>query len=186
MKKFLLLSAIFGLLLTGPLVQVSHGVEAVDDPQPYASWAQEFLEHNVGFFDRILITMEPEAASAFVDPAFIAFNLAGWTQTSFQDQEARAAGPLTNELQLKIHFAGDSTTPLAFDFRAYGLGDETMESAHLKWSGGTVGGEWTITYNYDDPHCIAAVVPIPGAVLLLGAGLVRLAARIRREKELTN
>ncbi len=63
-------------------------------------------------------------------------------------------------LQFKLHFSGESVTPLAFDFWAWdgGVTGTLKESSHLDWSG----SKWTITYNNNDPHCISLVVPLPG------------------------
>ena len=167
-------------MLAGP----GYSVETYGEAVPSGSWSQGFREHSVGAFDTIQVFMT-EAAAAFAEPVFQDFDVAGWrgTTTGADYRTASAAGPAVETLTVTLHFAGELTDPLTFEFRAFEGGPEgtIKESAVLAWSGGATPA-WTITYNYDDPHCVA-MVPLPGTMLLLGAGLVRLVAYVRRRRE---
>ena len=182
MQKILISLTILGFFLIGPLVGLGHALEFDGIPYRTGSWSQGFIEHSVGWFDTLKVEMVSPEPSSFEYRVFLDFDASDWTPTSNSPdfREAWAAGPKVETLQFTLHFAGELADPLAFEFRALegGPGGEIRESALLSWSGSA----WNIKYNYDDPHCIA-VVPLPGAVLLLGAGLARLAAYARRRQE---
>lgn len=154
------------------------------EPVLVGSWAQWFQEHHVGAFDTLAIEMVSPETAFFEAPGFLAFGSPGWT--AFWDpgnpRAARASGPGTETLSFRLHFSGLPTKPLAFSLWAWegGPAGTLREDANLSWTGQT----WEITYNYEDPQCVApeSPVPLPGAFLLLGAGLVRLAAAARRRQ----
>jgi hypothetical protein len=178
MKKTFLSLVILGLFLTGPVVGSVHALQIIDVPIPTGSWSQVFKEHSVGPFDSLKVDMVSD--DSFKEPVFQYFDVSGWTGTNLTPQQATASGSAVETLLFSLHFDGDLKNPLAFEFRAFdgGLDGVIRESARLEWSGST----WDITYNYDNPHCIAPV-PIPGALLLLGAGLTRLGAYARRRRD---
>lgn len=72
-----------------------------------------------------------------------------------------------------LHFAGPPSTPLEFVFVAWN-GDIVREAADAKWDGN---GRWDITaYTGDVNDLNRAPVPEPCIMLLLGSGLVGVAA----------
>jgi hypothetical protein len=155
----------------------------IGDPVPAGSWAQEFQEHSVGYFDTLGIFMISED-SCFESPGFLSLSAADWTSSydPLYPDKALATGPAVEVLNFTVHFSGEPVTPLSFDVKAWlgEVSDDTLkEFAHMSWDSNT----WTITYAYQDPHCVA-VVPLPGALVLLGAGLVRLTAYARRRRPL--
>jgi hypothetical protein len=151
---------------------------AVGNPTIVGSWAQEFQVHSVGLFDTVGIFMT-STDSDFLYPGFLSFNVAEWKSSyNFQTpDEALATGAPVDILNFAIHFSGEPSTPLSFDVKAWsdGVSGTLKEFAHLNWA-----STWTITYEHPDPHCVA-VVPLPGGIVLLGAGLVRIANYRRRK-----
>jgi len=174
------LCALFVTLLLPGLAAAD--ILSLGDPQPVGSWAQEFQVHSVGDFDLLAISMT-SVDSDFLAPGFLSFSSSGWA-SSYDAQNpdyAQATGPTVEVLNFSVHFSGEPTTPLSFDVKAWlgTISDATLkEFAHLSWDSGS----WTITYDYQDPHCVAVVTPLPGALLLLGAGLMRLTAYARRRQ----
>jgi hypothetical protein len=153
---------------------------AVGDPTIVGSWAQEFQVHSVGFFDTVGIFMT-STDSDFLDPGFLSFSAAGWKSSYnfLHPDEALATGAPVDILNFAVHFSGEPITPLSFDVKAWseGVSGTLKEFAHLHWASPT----WTITYEHPDPHCVA-LVPLPGGLVLLGAGLVRLVTYGRRKR----
>jgi hypothetical protein len=168
MQKLLLGLAILGFIVIGPWV-MSAQADIIDlgEPTLVGSWAQWFQEHSIGSFDTLAIQMV-SPGSIFEEPGFRQFGSSGWTATWLETNPtyAQATGSAVEVLQFELHFSGLPATPLAFDFWAWegGVTGRLKESSHLEWSGST----WTITYYNEDPHCVAVLVPLPGAVLLLG------------------
>lgn len=177
MKKTLISLMILGLFLTGLVAGSVHALQIIDDPIPTGSWSQVFKEHSVGQFDTLKIDMVSD--DSFKEPVLQFFSVADWVGSSITPQQVTATGSPVDTLVFSLHFEGDLPNPLAFEFRAFDGGQDgaIRESARLDWSGST----WAITYNYDNPHCIVPV-SLPGAVLLLGAGMVRLVTYARRRQ----
>ncbi|MDD3581168.1 MAG: hypothetical protein PHW74_09125 [Desulfobacca sp.] len=186
MNKLLILLTIMGLCLTSPLVGAGRAdVMYLGGPQEGNSWQQTFTMYNSQTFDYLEIANN-EGTSIFEKPGFDNFSDFGWSGQFVGDSayEASASGPAVAQLQFDIHFTGDSDTGLAFDFKAYNGGEQgnLLEIAHLAWDGGGATGKWTITYTGDHE---SVVVPLPGAVLLLGGFLGRMAAYTRRRQDLS-
>jgi hypothetical protein len=88
----------------------------------------------------------------------------------------------TKVLQFTINFSGIRENDFSFVFTPFTTNAYTnsigTEIANVAWNDG-----WTITYGSNDHESIRAVVPIPGALLLLGAGMARLVSYARRRRD---
>lgn len=157
----------------------------VGGPNPIGSWTQAFQETTKEEypFTKMVITSDSILfkAPGFMDlPEGWSTNLSEGTATTVV-----ATGLDTSYAEFKIYFDTETDETFTFTFEAWGnipnMGEtvETvLDSATLSWNGEAWNVDCTPTaYSYD-----VALVPLPGALVLLGAGLVRLAAYGRRRK----
>ena len=162
----------FALCLLLPAAALADLV-SVGDPVEIGSWAQGFVESDVGNFKKMEIIMVSD--DEFESPGVSDFNRTGWDVTLFTPDHVIATGTTYTTLTFNINFVNDKSDPLSFDFLSW-EGTILKTAANASWSG----SKWTIS-NFS-PAERAAVVPLPGALVLLGAGLFRLAAYGRRRR----
>jgi hypothetical protein len=101
--------------------------------------------------------------------------------SSFSADQVVATGPATSYLEFLIHFFTDPGEPFTFSFVALGDHPNTkniVDAATLTWNG----TDWDVVCQSPIPGNDIARIPIPGAVVLLGAGLFRPAAYGRRRR----
>lgn len=153
------------------------GIAAADlidfgDPIEIGSWAQAFNESGVGSFDAMEVFMV-SGASDFNPPGFSNFSGAGWSGDVINPDYAVATGTAQTNMNFNIRFTSNQSTPFAFDFLAWegGVFGTLKEAAHAVWTGSS----WNITAITNPDINGYNRVPIPGALVLLGSGLLGLA-----------
>jgi hypothetical protein len=153
----------------------------VGDSWIIGSWAQGFNETGVTF--REVETFMVSGSTNFESPGFESFSDNSWSGASPNPNYAIGTGPSSSNLTWAIKFTGSTADSFAFDFFAWTDSthkDPPAEYAHAVWNG----SGWAINSNVNDKtgeDYDRGAVPIPGALLLLGAGMVRLAPYSRRK-----
>jgi hypothetical protein len=142
------------------------------------AWYQTFTEGGYGNeFDTMAVYMVSDNAS-FEAPGFDGFTVDGWTAKPIESAPVSAyqasSETAVQEISFNLLFSGNredftENNQLVFEFYTY-LDGNQVNYAEAKWDG----SGWDI-----NPPDLAPV-PIPGALLLVGAGLVRLAAYRRK------
>jgi hypothetical protein len=153
------------------------------------SWGQQFqfkatvLEGTFTAIECFIVS----PGQGFEAPGVYDFTASGWDGTSPKPTYALATGSATDFMKFKAIFSGESTDPLAFDFFVWEdgiLSGDPAATAHAVWN--NVTQKWTITAT--GVHDLTGVdysrAPLPGALILLGAGLVRLVAYSGRKRAL--
>jgi len=136
------------------------------------SWAQPFNESGVGNFDTIEVFMISDG-DFFEAPGFYNFNNGSWSiEDPFTDVATyvKATGSDVTSLKFNIKFYGSKSNPLTFDFLAWNDGT-LLEAARANWN-----GRWSFSAAPAENY-----VPEPATMLLLGTGLIGLAASGRKK-----
>jgi len=143
------------------------------------SWSQRFEETGVGTYDTLEFFMM-SAASDFEAPGVTNFSASGWTGHLINPDYALASGPDVTWSQFDLLFTSAIDTPLVFNFLAWdgGVFGTLREHVQATWNGSSWSFDTITTTDPKDYN--RAAVPLPGALLLLGVGLARLAAYTRR------
>jgi len=155
------------------------------DPIEGNSWHQRWRVYDVldgaggseGYFDTIELFMIQ--GDPFEDPPLRAFSRSGWTSNLVNPTYALGtSSSAIDELYFDSYFSGAKSEPLQFDILIW-EGQEFREGHTVNWTGSR------LTYaTYIDP-CARdydrSAVPEPATMLLLGTGLVGLAAGGRKK-----
>lgn len=167
-KRVVLIASVLLFAATASADFVAEG-----DPIEGGSWTQWFQESGVGQFDFMAVRMT--SADCFESPTMSSL-ASGWVNTDATAKRAYAEGPAVTNMTFPIHFAGDRTDPLEFEFFAFN-GETLVEAANAAWSGSS----WNITLSSATPtRGDLTMVPLPGAALLGLIGLTAIAALKRR------
>ncbi|OPX20345.1 MAG: hypothetical protein BZ151_04250, partial [Desulfobacca sp. 4484_104] len=165
------------------------------------SWTQKFQENGMGItesFDKIEVFMISED-DVFQDPGIQNFSASSWSAELINPQYVLAAGPTTTYTEYTFVFPDPKSNPFQMDYLVYAA-SELEFAQRITWNG----KGWKYPFINDDHgstiNCgiikdpdwnpdnydrspSASVVPLPGALFLLGAGVFRLAV-FRRRKQL--
>jgi hypothetical protein len=182
---------LFGAFLITPLS--ASAITSTGDPYLGSSWSGDFYEDGMGIcstFDKI------EAFILSSDDVFeISDNLHGirnfnpstWTAKTLNPHYTVATGPALSLLHYTFTFEGN-IQPITMDYLCYS--NEILQFAQrITYN---AGWSYPIIYdcgvpsnypNFDNLIYDRSAVPLPGAVLLLGAGMARLVAYARRRQD---
>ncbi len=139
------------------------------------SWTITGYTSGIGSFDLEAARMV-SMGDAFESPAVDGFRdaanvpIAGWALVLDNPTLVSFAGPAVTYLKKDIHFAGDASDPLTYDWVVFS-GNTRIFEVRASWSGTS----WS--YNTQGQYwqpARADVIPAPGAILLgaIGVGLV--------------
>jgi hypothetical protein len=169
--------------LENPAPPALQPLVAVGDPQEGAdSWEQRFRGRGSGGFDLLAVQMA-SADAFFTTPAHNDFGQPTWGLELDGLLMASASGDSLTRLGWDIHFSGDTSGPLVFDYVTFS-GNEIVNAARAAWSD----GGWTITafprgegaYWLPAREDVMVLIPAPGAALLGLIGLATIARICRR------
>uniref|UniRef100_A0A7V4G9L0 Uncharacterized protein n=1 Tax=Desulfobacca acetoxidans TaxID=60893 RepID=A0A7V4G9L0_9BACT len=181
MKLAVMLAAVLVLLPGGVMAELIAEGDAVEGN----SWSQAFTEGGTRIsFDRMVFEITSGPA-VFESPGFSSSDTnsdtnsdTDWNATlSNENKKIEAvASRDTTFAQFTLHFTGNKTdatvsNPLIFVFHAYPSGQtDPVDYCTATWDG--------TSWSFSQVDLVA--VPLPGALVLLGVGLMRLAAHRRR------
>jgi hypothetical protein len=135
-RKLVTAGVVTVLLIGGTIANAS--ITPLGEPFEGASWGQRFVG-DTGSYDFLGVSMI--SGGPLESAAFRNFSLASWTTptTVGNVPGASASGPVASNMQFDLVFAGNSYTPLDFQFEAYN-GTAMVDSAIAHWNGG-----WSFT-----------------------------------------
>jgi hypothetical protein len=143
MKRLLAVLSAVALLIAVAAPAASADPVPVGDPYATNSWAQAFMDSNIGNFDTIEFFITGGTGLYSVEsPGWSAFSDGSWTSSTPNQYYALGSGTALATLYMTLNFNG-------------GPGDGTLFFTFLAWSGG-VGGtllEYSDGYyTYGDPN----------------------------------
>jgi hypothetical protein len=159
---------ILALVLATACVPALADLVPVGPPEEGGSWEQRFSESGSGDFD--LLAVQIASAGDFLkSPAHNDFSDSGWSLAIDGTLTAWAWGDNVDSLEWDVHFAGEISDPLTFDYVVFSDG-EIVNAARAAW--GARG--WTITPfpGGEGAFWLPNPIPVPSAVLLGAVGLM--------------